>query len=201
MATLSQDVRDRILEGAYERFRQFGVRRVTMDEISGGLRMSKKTLYRHFTGKKELVRELLMREYSWHLTAVLECINHGGTAQEAFLAGFARLGEMLRQASPVFLADVRSEYPDIWEEFEALRGRVLDGLAGAVARGVEHGEIRAEVHPRIAAGIMECVVRNYMVPDTFRNAEFSPRQAWLTWITMVTSGLFREPIDVAGQWD
>jgi len=39
-----------------------------------------------------------------------------------------------------------------------------------------------------------------MVPDTFHNTGITPRQAWLTWITMVTSGLFREPLELAEEW-
>ncbi|BBD08769.1 TetR/AcrR family transcriptional regulator [Desulfovibrio ferrophilus] len=197
MGALSQEMRDRILEAAYASFRQFGVRRVTMDEISGGLRISKKTLYRYFSSKKDLVRELVLKRYSRHLDVVLVEVSRGRSARESFIAGYRRLGEMVREASPIFLSDTRSCYPDIWEEFDELRIRVLGEFAHAIARGVERGEIRSGVHPQIVAGIMECVVQKFMVPDTFRNAEFTPKQAWLTWFTMLTSGLFYEPSDLS----
>ncbi|MBU1002394.1 MAG: TetR/AcrR family transcriptional regulator [Proteobacteria bacterium] len=197
MAALSQEVRERILEAAYGSFRQFGVRRVTMDEISGALRISKKTLYRYFPSKKELVRELVLKRYSRHLENVLEAVVHGRTAQESFIAGYRCLGEMMLEVSLVFLSDVRLCFPDIWEEFDRLRIRVLGQFALAITRGVQRGEVRPGIHPQIVAGIMECVVQNFMVPETFRNSEFTPRQAWLTWFTVLTSGLFHEPSDLS----
>lgn len=196
MPTLTAQARERILAVAYDRFRLSGVRGVTMDEICGALLMSKKTLYRYFPSKRDLVRELVLKRYSRHLVDVLEGVAQGRSAQESFLAGYRPLAEMMREASPVFLADVRFCYPDVWEEFDGLRIRVLGQFAQAITQGAASGEIRSGVHPQIVSGIMECVIQNFMVPETFRNAGFTPDQVWQTWFIVLTSGLFREPLDL-----
>ena len=52
-------VRTRILESAHRVFSQKGYREATMDEIAGGLGLSKPALYRYYKSKEELFREIL----------------------------------------------------------------------------------------------------------------------------------------------
>ena len=55
------DIKDRILTRAEEMFLRFGYSKVTMDEIAANLGMSKKTLYKFFPSKEELVREIIYK--------------------------------------------------------------------------------------------------------------------------------------------
>ena len=43
-------IRQKIIDTAKEEFMQYGFHRISMDDIAEKLSMSKKTLYRHFTG-------------------------------------------------------------------------------------------------------------------------------------------------------
>lgn len=56
------DIKNIILDKAKERAERFGYKKTTMDEISKDCRISKKTIYEHFTDKEELFRSLVMRE-------------------------------------------------------------------------------------------------------------------------------------------
>ncbi len=58
------EIRDKIIQGATEQFMLYGVRSVTMDDIAGAMGMSKRTIYEHFTNKKEL------------LSAVVDHVHH-----------------------------------------------------------------------------------------------------------------------------
>ena len=48
-------MRDKILEKSNELFLNLGFKSVTMDEIASSLGVSKKTIYKYFTNKTELV--------------------------------------------------------------------------------------------------------------------------------------------------
>jgi len=54
-----QEIKDRILHTAYEKFQQYGFSKVTMEEIAADLGISKKTLYKYFSNKEHVLRELL----------------------------------------------------------------------------------------------------------------------------------------------
>lgn len=51
--------RKRILEIAYKLFRRQGFGRVSMDEIAGAAKLTKRTLYNHFRSKDDLLAEVL----------------------------------------------------------------------------------------------------------------------------------------------
>ncbi|MBQ2482758.1 MAG: TetR/AcrR family transcriptional regulator, partial [Bacteroidales bacterium] len=47
--------REQILESAFNAFTSKGIKVVKMEDIAGSLKISKKTLYEFFSGKKELL--------------------------------------------------------------------------------------------------------------------------------------------------
>ncbi|MFM7339105.1 MAG: TetR/AcrR family transcriptional regulator, partial [Bacteroidota bacterium] len=58
-ATKDESVKDRLLTTAMQEFMQYGFSRISMDDLAVKLGMSKKTLYKHFPSKEELVRGVL----------------------------------------------------------------------------------------------------------------------------------------------
>ena len=52
------EVKNRIIEESRKLFFKYGMKRVTMDDVSKNLSMSKKTLYQYFSDKDELVEEV-----------------------------------------------------------------------------------------------------------------------------------------------
>jgi AcrR family transcriptional regulator len=65
-ATATLGVRERILEAAYDLFSQQGLQAVGINSILERSGVAKRTLYRHFASKEELIVEFLrMREQRW----------------------------------------------------------------------------------------------------------------------------------------
>lgn len=193
-------VKRRIQETAYEKFSKRGVRAVTMDDIATELRMSKKTLYKHFSGKEELVRTLVMEKYIAKHQDVFDAFDKGRTISEALTHVFPILGRYVRELSPAFLADVQNEYPEVWQLHEDKRAEMVGRFSRFLSLGVESGEVRPCVNPEVVAGIMQCVVTTYMVPDRFRDSGISLPEAFLTWFSLLSGGLFRNPPDIEEMW-
>ncbi|WP_422354444.1 TetR/AcrR family transcriptional regulator [Roseivirga pacifica] len=53
------ELRDKIIEHTGNLMIQFGIRTVTMDDISRDLGISKKTIYQYFKDKKDLVNSIV----------------------------------------------------------------------------------------------------------------------------------------------
>jgi AcrR family transcriptional regulator len=64
-----EQTRERILEGAYQRFRQKGYTRVSMDEIAAATKVTKRTLYYHFESKDALLASVLEAQHQLALAA------------------------------------------------------------------------------------------------------------------------------------
>jgi len=136
----------RILSCARDHFLKRGVRNVTMDEISGDLGISKKTLYQHFKNKAEIV---------FHVTkAYLKAeINHSDALTEESSNAIDEEYRILRwtlqvfgNMSPTVTVEIRKYYPRSWRLFEAFRtGHVLKKITHNLQRGIEEGLYRSDL--------------------------------------------------------
>jgi AcrR family transcriptional regulator len=57
-------MKNKILESAIRQIKKYGIRRFTMDDIAQDLRISKKTLYQHFSSKNQLLGVFFQRQLS-----------------------------------------------------------------------------------------------------------------------------------------
>jgi AcrR family transcriptional regulator len=90
--------RDRLLDAAYELFSRRGIRDVGIDEVIGHAGVAKRTLYRHFPSKDDLVLAFLeRREERWTLGWVeAEARRRGSTPEAQLLAIFDTFDEWFR---------------------------------------------------------------------------------------------------------
>jgi AcrR family transcriptional regulator len=87
---VERDVRQRILDSAYDLFSRHGVRGVGVDEVIARAGVAKATLYRHFPSKDDLALAFLeQRERLWTRGWVeAEARRRGSTPEEQLLAIF-----------------------------------------------------------------------------------------------------------------
>jgi AcrR family transcriptional regulator len=90
--------RDRLLDTAYELFSRRGIRDVGIDEVIERAGVAKRTLYRHFPSKDDLVLAFLeRREERWTLGWVeAEARRRGSTPEAQLLAIFDTFDEWFR---------------------------------------------------------------------------------------------------------
>lgn len=195
MPTKNEVIKDRILETAYEKFTDKGVRRVTMDDIAYELSISKKTLYKHYGGKKDIVRAILTKYYEPKVDNIRAALTCNDDIPAALAKGFKAILSVVESGVPLFMADVKDDYPDLYELFEAKRRGTVSRVVEFLKQGVEKGVVRDSVDPEITAGIMMTVFTQYMAPDNLRKEGLSVRQCLTTWFTILTGGVFKEPPD------
>jgi len=185
-----------IVSTAFERFRRFGLRRVTMSELATELRISKKTLYRHFPTKEALVTEVLETQVvGVILPRVAAAIGRDGPLAERVVGVWRAVSTLPQLVTPELMKDLRGEYPHLWEQIDARRRGVLQGLEGLLEEGRRSGEVRAEVNPAVAVRILLAVAEKLLVPDVLFSAPFSPAEAIDTLMTLLVRGAFVHPPD------
>jgi AcrR family transcriptional regulator len=82
--------RKRILEGAYKLFRRQGYSRVTMDNIAAEARLTKRTVYHHFTSKDQLLACVLEAQHHLTLQAFKTFGDRLSGSAEAIVEGMFR---------------------------------------------------------------------------------------------------------------
>jgi len=188
--TDSEDVRARILETARQLLLSRGYSRMTMDELGGELRMSKKTLYRFFPSKEALGEAVLVAYFAGvgeELAAIQrqERLDFGERLR-LFVKTIA--GHYARGAAT--LQDIQREAPALWRTLLEVRRRSVQENFGALfSAGVREGAFRAEVEPRLVIRMMLTLVDQLLRPDVQEELEMSAEQIFPLMLDVVLEGL------------
>jgi AcrR family transcriptional regulator len=162
-----------------------------MDHVANRLGISKKTLYRLFASKQDLLRAVMLRivsEVEASTDAVFE--DPGLTFIEKLHRVFALIGVYIMRLRQPFLDDIRRNAMDVWEEFDEWRQkRVLGKFGGLIRQGIKEGFIRKDLDPQLLTLIHATVIRRVMNPDTLAQLPLSAGQAFATLLTVFFEGI------------
>jgi len=146
---MSENQKEQIVEIASERFKRFGIRSVSIDDLCRDMNMSKKTFYVFFRQKDDLVKAVL--DYLDKKIAVLMVEQYSGkTAEEAvrlFIDGLREIKEMRNQ--PPFQYDLQKYYPEIkrWHDqktYSIVFEHILSHLRKGINEGIYRNDVDAE---------------------------------------------------------
>jgi TetR/AcrR family transcriptional regulator, cholesterol catabolism regulator len=107
------DNRERIIEGAAELFRTYGIKSVTMDSIAGHLGMSKRTIYEIFADKDELLIGVLNSMTIRQKEIVKKVLAESGNAIIAIFKLLEINMDHFQNMSPAFQADMKRFHQDV----------------------------------------------------------------------------------------
>ena len=186
-------MKDRILAAAEKRFFQYGLRKVTMDEIASDLGISKKTLYKHYSGKEEMAKEVV-RKFQGAIVSLLDDMKKSIPNP---LERFEKLViEVSRRRSAMcsqFPADIKTDIPDLWEEIEDFRRRQIMGHLGDIlSEGVKKGLIRSDIDTEIAASMYQAAVQTLLCPGEAGSEAFNVEKIFSTISTIFMNGVRKE---------
>lgn len=174
-----REERERIMAKAQERFRQYGFAKVTLDEISSDLGMSKKTIYKHFVSKEELLKEVLRsitRAMSERIEGIVSSeLPFDIKAKNVLTDVGTTLGMFSRQLQ----LDVQRYVPELWTEIEDFRRRqILDKLSRMFQQGIQEKAFRHDLNPEIFLLVFMSAVQGIINPNVLASHSFSAREAF-----------------------
>jgi AcrR family transcriptional regulator len=117
--------KDKILKTASDVFFTRGFYKIPVDDIASLLKMSKKTIYKHFTTKEDLVREVAYLFIKTHSSNISNIINSEYNAVEKLFHIFKYMGNMLININEKWFSDIQTQAPEIWTDIEVFRSRFM----------------------------------------------------------------------------
>lgn len=137
-----------ILEAVTELFGQYGVKNLTMDEISRHLGISKKTLYQYFKDKKELVHQCLTHRISNNQERYKEAMKNCSNAIDCLMMMNKMVSEELGQIQPMVIFELKRYYPEAFEVLSCHKGQFIYGcIEENIKWGMEEGLYRDNLDP------------------------------------------------------
>ena len=157
MAPSQKNIRFAIIKEADKRFRKYGIRAVTMDDIAHGIHISKRTIYEAFPTKGEVlvgVLRNLIEERNEHLQ---EFSSQTDNVMDVLCEVLRLQIEFAAKTTSAFFTDLR-KYPKVEEMLREYntkqREKALDFYKKGVSQGYFRKDIDYVIFNRIMVGLI-----------------------------------------------
>jgi len=188
------EIKNRIMESATEMFLKSGISKVTMEEISDELAMSKKTIYKFFASKEILIHEILeskKRDTNMQCQLLLRDENMDFVEKLKKIMTF--IGLQYSKWSPQFVEDMRKNMPEIWKDLSEWRQKtIMKDFGDLVHEGVQKRVFRNDVNESIFVLIYLGAIQFIVNPIVLSQFSFSASDAFDTIIKVIYEGMFTE---------
>lgn len=126
----------KITQGAFQLFHKHGIKSITMDDIATNLGMSKKTIYKYFSNKKDVVRKVSQGHMNYMDTMMDQIEKVAKNPIDELLKISDFLSEMFQNINPNLFFELKKYYPESWSNFECHK---QECLISSISRNLEQG--------------------------------------------------------------
>ena len=142
-------------------FMKLGIKSLTMDEIARQLGVSKKTLYKYASDKKELVTKAVQLAIDEEECVMSEMHKAEGSAIDKIFAINAMISEKLQSIQPAVIFDMQKYYPEAWAIMEEhkcvfIHNQVKENLE----EGIKEGLYRKNMNPELVTRIYVTLINS-----------------------------------------
>ncbi|QKG79300.1 TetR/AcrR family transcriptional regulator [Tenuifilum thalassicum] len=165
---------DHIVAKVREMYAKYGIKSVTMDDVSRNLGISKKTLYRYVTDKNELVDKVIDYEIE-QLNKGMNCVEKDRfNAIEELLIVSKILNHKMKAINLSTIYDLRKYYPLLYERLtKARREKMISSVISNIEKGQKEGFYRTDLNPSIIARLQISRIESFIDNDIFTLDEMS----------------------------
>jgi AcrR family transcriptional regulator len=154
-------------------YRKYGIRSVTMDDVSHELGISKKTLYQYVKDKDELVHKVVALEIQDHHTKmVVNCTDNLNAIEQ--LIEIARcVALMLKDYSPATDYDLKKYYPDLYIRLREIRHDFMHKfISENLMKGKKEGIFRDDFNVVMITKLNVSIIDNMFDNENIPISEF-----------------------------
>jgi TetR/AcrR family transcriptional regulator, cholesterol catabolism regulator len=150
-------MRERIIQTAQQMFLQYGIKRITIDDIARQLGISKKTFYLFFTSKDDLIASVSEQDVTQVQEALKQIANTHQEPLTHLLALVNFITSQLFRYHPSFITDIYQRYEEDWRKYQNfIHTELYPQLSQVFQKGIKSGIFQNDINASIMArGILE----------------------------------------------
>jgi AcrR family transcriptional regulator len=170
--------KQRIVDVSSKRFMENGITKVTLDEIATELGMSKKTMYKFFPSKEDLLKTIVHTMMNGLRVRVEAVVNSNKPFVEKAPELLALIGHQISIMSKQFLVDLQRFTPELWKEIDEFRRqRILTNVRTIFIQAQEEGVFRKDLDIGLFILVFTSSVQGIVNPQTLSQQSFSAAEA------------------------
>jgi TetR/AcrR family transcriptional regulator, cholesterol catabolism regulator len=152
MEEQNQKERNKILKGAGELFRKFGVRSITMDDLAHHMGISKKTIYLYFKDKNDIVKQAIQAFLKLEKERISAVEKSAKDAIHLMQLQNLSIKESFRDTNNSLLFDLQKYHSSAWKLIEEYRfGFMFETISKGIRWGMVDGLFRDDINVSILA--------------------------------------------------
>ncbi len=185
-----QNLRSRIVDAARELFHEHGYSKVSASEIAQAIGISKKTLYKEFETKEDILRAVILpklKESAKKIDSILA--DRTMPFLDKLKEVMSMIGFQHQRVSPVLSRDVFIHAPEVWREIHEVKQARFRKFGTLIEEGIERGVFRSDVPAEIILRSYTAAVENLMVPQTLGELPCTAQVAFQSLIKILFEGI------------
>lgn len=169
------DYRQRIIDAFKELAMARGFSGVTMEELAARAGVSKRTVYRYFRSKEELVSAVVEDFLAVFAGCVKEALDSSAHPVERITNIAKVIPQNIRFIYAPALHDVQKHYPHLWEKIERFREERIRQIIEIIITNSGQGHFR-DIHPKVFTAALLASIRAVANPTFILDSNLTPEE-------------------------
>lgn len=188
---MSQEIE--ILNKATELFFHYGVRSVTMDDLSRELGISKKTLYLYVENKSDIVSKTLENFIAVQKNEIGKVIKENNNAIDEIVAMGKINLKNLKKMHPSTMYDLEKYYPESWQIVQKYKCEFIHNvLLNNIEKGKKEKLYKEEIDSNLMVKFYTIIIEQLVLPRQFPSTSFDFTNLYKQFIKYHLSGIASE---------
>lgn len=184
-----QKEKEKILKLSQVLFLKEGFSHTSMDNIASSLRISKKTIYKHFESKEFLLKISVIDFMKSNNDKMKQMINSDENAVVKAFGLFNFIGMISLNISDHFISDLKNFAPELWKEMDKLRIKFLkENLTKIIEQGKKEGYFIDESSFLIINTFIS-TIRGIVNPEIILRKNISIEKAFIGSMKILMNGI------------
>lgn len=185
-------MQDKIIEQIEEKFFKEGFYKTTMDEVAADLGMSKKTIYKFFPSKDDLINAIAKRFMNGMKNKIVPALNSDKNAIEKLGELISILASASQKVNPKRMDELRKYFPDLWIEIDKFRTKMMfENITKVIDQGKTEG-LFLDYPTVIIMNVLVGSIRYVVNPEFIVNNSFSIIEAAQYSFKIIIGGILTE---------
>ena len=155
-------------------FMRYGIKSMTMDDISRQLGISKKTLYQYVSNKKDLVKKVIGSMIEEDQSCMEEIFTERGNAIDELMEVTKMVSAQVKEMHPSVMFDMKKYHPEAFSLLVEHKEKfIYKNIKRNLEEGIQSGLYRDNLNAELVTRLYLAMVNTIMDPDHFPSSNFS----------------------------
>lgn len=170
--------REKILDFALEKFFKEGFYKTSMDAIASELRMSKKTIYKHFPSKEDIINATVNKFTSIVSEKIENIISAKDDSLSKAFHLFDTMGSVAMKLSDSWVKDLQIHMPELWHKIDEFRTKRANAVLGSIIKQGQQEGMIIDKPSELIIHLFVSSIRSIVNPDFLFYQKFSYKEAF-----------------------